>query len=694
MILENLQKYLKYAKEHIKSNSGIFLILFLAIPVLTAPVLMSMGNNYSGHLTYLTFYTISSVTSVGMFIVPIVIAIMLNGYLFSKRKVDFVIALPLSRKSLYWINYFIGMVMVIGIVITTAVVIALVAGIHPRLVLHAPLLMKFIIVFFGCYAFIYSLTTFCIMTTGHALTAVAMSFALMFLPVFVQYDLNSKYAYNESTTYSLFDSEISMYNLEKVTDKYRVITSSPAFFTLEVEMDLWWPQQLLNTFEIVMYAGLGCFVFARRKMEVAESSFITNRSHQLVKGIIFFLPLYLVVRTVETSLRDGYFTASYLIAFIIIYISFFIYDLIVARHRANVVKAFTSLLLLTAITTGYWLTMDYVVSPLVKRINFTAKVGADDVNSITIQLPSKVNSDSKTLEISSDEFISLFFDEELAKDMKNGVDGYLHEVTLKTTKGNFDFYISSKSPLIEAIHEYLLETGDIEEALNTMPFDKETLIDVKLFGIPIENEMRDEVISILENEEMSERQVKSYLQDMYLGCQDFEMRNNGLCTLRNNYISKMYYSELEFQSYENGERKWYYLSTGVSNETLVKLINLNNKNIISKYDEIINNGDIGAAWLTLFDGASHEFALGMNDRVGGQAIDNEMFEMISEWVINRKDVVMTKNDTDKLVSINYDYYEANGEYVAVTIVLPVDDEMLEIINLMMNNQVGEQYVPY
>ena len=55
MILENLQKYLKYAKEHIKSNSGIFLILFLAIPVLTVPVLMSMGNNYSGQLTYLTF---------------------------------------------------------------------------------------------------------------------------------------------------------------------------------------------------------------------------------------------------------------------------------------------------------------------------------------------------------------------------------------------------------------------------------------------------------------------------------------------------------------------------------------------------------------------------------------------------------------------------------------------------------------
>ena len=142
----------KYLKENIKKSRGLLAFFFGVIPLINIIVLITIISN--DKINIMDFYSLSSITILGMFILPLVLAVSLFGFLFQKKSVDFVMSKPLSRKSIYVTNILGGIGIIIIFILLNALIFSFFGVLFQNLIITGALILDYIICFIISYIFI------------------------------------------------------------------------------------------------------------------------------------------------------------------------------------------------------------------------------------------------------------------------------------------------------------------------------------------------------------------------------------------------------------------------------------------------------------------------------------------------------------------------------------------------------------
>ena len=130
----------KYLKENIKKSRGLLAFFFGVIPLINIIVLITIISN--DKINIMDFYSLSSITILGMFILPLVLAVSLFGFLFQKKSVDFVMSKPLSRKSIYVTNILGGIGIIIIFILLNALIFSFFGVLFQNLIITGALILE------------------------------------------------------------------------------------------------------------------------------------------------------------------------------------------------------------------------------------------------------------------------------------------------------------------------------------------------------------------------------------------------------------------------------------------------------------------------------------------------------------------------------------------------------------------------
>ena len=101
----------KYLYQNLKKSKAFLCVFIGLVPIIT--LLMMIGYGTSDNLYIPQLEELSIINYPCMYILPIIIAICLNGHVFKKKTVDFINSMPISRKTLFFTNVLGGIILLV-----------------------------------------------------------------------------------------------------------------------------------------------------------------------------------------------------------------------------------------------------------------------------------------------------------------------------------------------------------------------------------------------------------------------------------------------------------------------------------------------------------------------------------------------------------------------------------------------------
>lgn len=306
---------LKYLKQNMKKSKGFLTVLVFIIPTLVALTLMAV--NTEEWVSPIDVGMIAMANFLGMYVIPVVLAYLLYGYVYKKNSVDFVNSMPLTRSTIFTTNFIGGIVFIACIQILTAITTAVFAAILSNIYIAPAMIIDIFIVMFLAYSFVFAATTIAMTVSGNLLTQIVVTLLIVFLIPFV-------------CTFGTL--EIDRYvNLELGNKVIKVSEDYSSNYTLPSKLftDLVDYNPSFYNFEntgktailVIAYFAIGLYLFNKRRMENVEKSFSKLWVHLIVKGITL-VPMVFFVRVFKV---EGVFLA---IAIALIFIYYCLYDFI------------------------------------------------------------------------------------------------------------------------------------------------------------------------------------------------------------------------------------------------------------------------------------------------------------------------------------------------------------------------------
>ena len=118
MNLTNLFNF-KFLKENMKKSKAIMLLCVFLIPVISViSFLMRFVNS-----SYVTpdIFELSTLSIVGLYIVPIILSITLFSFVYKRKSSDFVMSFPVTRKQIFLSNTLGGIILIIVMNLVNAI---------------------------------------------------------------------------------------------------------------------------------------------------------------------------------------------------------------------------------------------------------------------------------------------------------------------------------------------------------------------------------------------------------------------------------------------------------------------------------------------------------------------------------------------------------------------------------------------
>ncbi len=296
----NLMKLFNFnfIKENIKKSLGILLFLFFIIPIVNILYLFNMLNQ---QIYVINLIDLTKMTYFASFIFPVVIAYILNNYLFKQNSLDFYLSKPINKRKLFFSNILAGLLLILVLLIINVIVFSLFN--LTNLSIPFALLFDYFIYTFVLYSFIYIVITLAISLCGNFITALIVSIILIWsFPITL--DVDKLLSENYTETYIKFKGDNNEYYVDHIKNIKHPLTL-PSSYILKKEF---------NTGDItktsllsIIYIFAGYVLFKRRKMENITSGFKNESLHYVVKTIsllpfMLLNALFLKEKTIFTGL--------------------------------------------------------------------------------------------------------------------------------------------------------------------------------------------------------------------------------------------------------------------------------------------------------------------------------------------------------------------------------------------------------
>lgn len=287
-----------FIKENIKKSIGLLLFLFFIIPIINILYLFNMLNQ---QIYVINLMDLSKMTYFASFIFPVVVAYILNSYLFKQNSLDFYLSKPINKRKLFFSNIFAGLFIIIVLLIINVIIFSLFN--LTNLSIPFSLLFDYFIYAFILYAFIFIVISLAISLCGNFITALIVSVILIwsFPTTFYVDKLLSE---NYTETYIKFKGDNNEYYMQHIKNIEHPL-NLPSGFIFKKEFNS--GDIIKTTLLSITYVFIGYVLFKKRKMENIAVGLKNESLHYVVKTISF-LPfallnaLFLKEKTIFTGL--------------------------------------------------------------------------------------------------------------------------------------------------------------------------------------------------------------------------------------------------------------------------------------------------------------------------------------------------------------------------------------------------------
>ncbi len=355
-----------YFGQNIKKSAPTLALFLGVFPLLNVVVFLLLENaNPSGIVA--TLDNLSILLLVGMYIIPVVLATVLYSFMFKRKSIDFIGSMPISKKSIYITNTLGGFFLIFCVLFITIALMGIVSLFLSNVYMTFPLLIDLFIIFLVAYLFVYASVTLAYSLTGNMITGLLVTLLFLFFIPYVRYYKDSLVQYTGSMSYIKCMSEdckpayytCEEYSYTCMSHKkeneyqfhlYQNYESRQSLLPVLAIFGILGMQQIeaFVTFDFhqlgvtltitFLYFLIGYFVYKKRKLEVCETSFSNFYVHLFVKALTM-LPIFTVFYEINNS--ESIYVNIFLL--ILLFIYYFVYDLITRKHIEQIKKSIVSL---------------------------------------------------------------------------------------------------------------------------------------------------------------------------------------------------------------------------------------------------------------------------------------------------------------------------------------------------------------
>lgn len=366
----------KYLYQNFKKSKSLLIFLLCVIPFIN---LWMVGVNLLSKNYVIDFYDLSTVTSLIAFLLPLLLAFVLLGFVFKKSTVDFIMSKPITRKQIYGSNILGGIAFIFIIILLNTIGFTLL-GWLTDLFIPAGAILDYFIYWLVTYIFVFIASVIGISVAGNIISFLVVVALILFLyPCFTLMDYSLRYENSNNVKLECNDeaclpdeiycvrNETCLANLENgeyiydVDQKYDSTLSTPVNYYNEGVANA----SVIKTIILsIIYLIGGYFIFKYRKMENSEVGFKNKYLYKVIK-FLTFIPVTYISYVIYSS--D---TLLIFLAVIICISYYFIYDLIIKRELTNILKTLLEAILVSAAFMLIYVLVGFIysINPVTLRV--------------------------------------------------------------------------------------------------------------------------------------------------------------------------------------------------------------------------------------------------------------------------------------------------------------------------------------
>lgn len=680
-----------YLIENIKKSRGIIFLFIFIIPIFTCLFMLLLNSAYTNGARLTTLIDISIPSLIGMYIIPFVMAVTLFNFLFKKDSVDFINGLPLKRETIYITNIIAGLGIFLLIFLITSLLMFVSSFFFKALIIPSSMYWYYFITFFITYSFVFIVSSLTLSLTGSRMAHIALTLIVLFIPGFMSdFYVSNVYNFNNNDYINpacdVYDSKCQKFEIDNqlivgtsyklsngATLPYKYINMVPrAFFgiynhesTYQAEvMSVYNASSLLRMlFLSVIYFMIGLITFVNRKMEIAESTFKSERIHQIVKCLTLF-PLCLGAITLFNQEPSVTILLIMLTIIITIYV---VYDLITRRNSGQFMKSVIYFLCLVLGTITIYITLHQI-----SGFEAFKEIKKEEVSNVGIDLSHRFNNVGPNDDISilrkritDKRIIDLIF-ENANRRMTSDIEGKKFAIRLGLKNGSAHYF---NFTLLESEYNELLTLLDMDKdykkAFVNIPYND--VYAVYLGGSLLDKTSSDKVIELVK-EGYSDKSLSDIINSTYMGMDANEYNlSNSICAY-------------------DGSIKIYNINTSINPKLSNYVMQTSNKQYIEKVKTAsININQIHIS-MNLNDGEldNYKYDEGVNkNRVA-------LYRYINDNI--KSDFDFSKTKLSDIVTFNIYAYNSVGRNYQIF--LPKDDKFEEIFSKIKEDTNTETPIDY
>lgn len=372
-----------YIKEMIKKNKSVLILMFFGITVLG----FLMGVSYSpyGYYSnsespYEIFDYGDDINVFGVFIsiaVPIVLATILNYWMYSRRNVDFIASMPINRRTMGISNIVLSTFVML--IISLAFIVALFGGalMSGKSIFFTQLINEFIFIFLSML-FMYGITYLSMVRVGNILAqGVVLLLLLFFVPLS---NLIFMSLATTRYTFTQIAGDYAYFSLESASN-YLPMPLCLLFGEKYQSANILNFKVIQSIIYIVIIYGVAQVLFERRKMENNQEGFSNLLIHEIVKCLTMIIPLVGIISSI-ISVNEFEFEWYMLVYVVLAIIYFFVFDLLMFK-KVKFSYSMTVFGFLAAISIIISIPIAIIQEADIETKNYSEF----DIDSISIELP-------------------------------------------------------------------------------------------------------------------------------------------------------------------------------------------------------------------------------------------------------------------------------------------------------------------
>lgn len=513
----------KYLLENLKKSKGALAIFIGLVPILNFLLSSVSSLNYESPLL-MSLSEISGINIIGAFVIPVIMSYCLFGYIFKKKSVDFVGSMPISREEIFVSNTVGGIFLIILLHLANVLLLSVVANVFGGFLFPISMAIDYFVLWTISYIFIFVITNLAITLSGNMITAIVVNCLLLFLIPFINDYALLKQENNMSSLYQVkcveeackpdvyfcADSNCTEKLANNIYDTYIEKTIKAPNHVA--------PYNLISNYVIYNYTSydnsfynvtaiikmliysviaviLGVILFAKRKMEICETSFESLISHNIVKGLVL-VPVIAIVFELMYEISPAIII---FIALIIVY--YFVYDLITMRKISMKRKGILSFLITVLVIIASLVGVNYLSSRQNEEV-----LDAKNIESVSINLNDEYYEE---IYIEDKELINYILKQELNNYEYQGEEEEEKNKFIRYTFLIDDTKYSSNSWVSDEVYDYIIQSLSTNNTFMTQL----KYIDNNIKAVAIEDFVFENSASILEviKKELKNINLETYI---------------------------------------------------------------------------------------------------------------------------------------------------------------------------------------